>query len=65
MHPTISYEVSRTRIAELRDQAERDRLALAARRARSPRRHQLRDHLPTTPVMVARRLLTVTGIRTP
>ena len=65
MHPTIGYDVNRARTAELRDQAQCDRLAYAARRARRPRRHPLTDHLPTTPVMAARRLLTATGTRTP
>jgi hypothetical protein len=65
MHPTISYQVNRARTAELRDQAQRDRRAHAARRARRPRRHPLTDHLPTAPVMAARRLLTATSTRTP
>ena len=65
MHPTISYEMNRVRIAGLHDQAQRDGLAYAARRARRARRHQLRDHLPTAPVMAARRLLTVLRTRTP
>ena len=65
MHPTISYETNRARTAELRDQAQRDGLARAARRARRPRRHHLSDRLLTTPILAARRLLTVTGTRTP
>jgi len=65
MHPTISHDVNRARTAELRDQAQRDHLAHAARRAQRPRRHPLTDHLPITPVMAARRLLTATSTRTP
>jgi len=65
MHPTSTYQVNRARTAEMRDQAQRDRLAYAARRARRPRRRQLTDHLPTAPVIAARGLLTVTHTRTP
>jgi hypothetical protein len=64
MHPTIGYHLNRARTAELRDQAQRDGLAHAARRGRRPRWHQLTDHLAAAPVMAARRLLTVTSTRT-
>lgn len=63
MHPTLGYDLNRARTAELRDQAQRDGLAHAARRARRPRRHQLSDHLPTAPLMAVRRLLTMPGTR--
>ena len=65
MHPTISYNLHRARTTELHEQAQRDRLAHAARRVRRPRRHQLSDRLATGPVMAARRLVTVTGTRAP
>jgi hypothetical protein len=62
MHPTISYEMNRARIAELHHQAQRDGLAYAARQAR---RSRLRDHLTTAPIMAACRLLTMPRTRTP
>jgi len=65
MHPTISYEMNRARIAELHHQAQRDGLAYAVRQARRARRPRLRDHLTTAPIMAARRLLTMPRTRTP
>jgi hypothetical protein len=38
MHPTISYQLTQARIADLRQDAQRDTLAGAARRARPVRR---------------------------
>ena len=64
MHPTIGYDLNRARTAELCDQAQRDGLAYAARRARRPRRHQVSGHLPTVPLLAMRRLLTMSGTRT-
>jgi hypothetical protein len=63
MHPTLGYDLNQARTAELRDQAQRDGLAHATRRAR-PRRHQVSDHLPMVPLMAVRRLLTMSGTRT-
>lgn len=64
MHPTLGYDLNRARTAELSDQAQRDGLAHATRRARHPRRNQLSGHLPTAPLMAVRHLLTITGTRT-
>ena len=40
MHPIISYELAKARIAEMHSQARRDALARAARQARRARRHE-------------------------
>jgi hypothetical protein len=61
MHPTISYELAKARIADLHRQAERDRIAHAARRAR---RTQSRHNRPAHPASVlARRMLALLAPR--
>jgi hypothetical protein len=44
MHPTITEQLADARITEMRNQAERDRMARDARRARSPRRDARTRH---------------------
>lgn len=65
MHPSLSYDLNQARNAEMRHQAQRDALALAARRARRARQHQPGHHISQTPVLAARRLLTALGTRAP
>jgi hypothetical protein len=48
MHPTIGYELAKTRIADFHRQAQRDALARAARRTRHGR--------PSQPMLLALRL---------
>ena len=62
MHPTLSCELAKARIADMHRQAQRDALARAARRARHRRPYQpaLRIHAAVT-----RRLLSVLGARAP
>jgi hypothetical protein len=65
MHPTLSSELAKARMADLHRQAQRDALARAARRARRRRPDQ-----PTLPALRIRaaltgRLLTVLRARTP
>jgi hypothetical protein len=43
MHPTISYQLTQARLADLRQDAQRDTLARAARRAASPVRARRTD----------------------
>jgi hypothetical protein len=64
MHPTLSCELAKARIADLHRQAQRDTLARAARRTRHRRPYQ-----PTLPALrirtaVTRRLLSLLGART-
>jgi hypothetical protein len=44
MHPTIMEQLANARITEMRNQAERDRMARDARRARQPRRQARTRH---------------------
>ena len=46
MHPTISYQLAQARAADLRQHAQRDTLARAARRARPGRRGRAAPGLP-------------------
>ncbi|HTU06531.1 MAG TPA: hypothetical protein VMG13_13340 [Trebonia sp.] len=52
MHDAISYELAKTRIAELRQRAQRDALACAARQARPRERG---DAAPRWPLRRYRR----------
>jgi hypothetical protein len=65
MHPTLSCELAKARIADMHRQAQRDALARAARRAR--RRRPDQPALPALKIRAAvtRRLLTALGARTP
>jgi hypothetical protein len=49
MHPTTSYHLAQARIADLRQHAQRDTLARAARRARPVRRGHATPMWPTLP----------------
>jgi hypothetical protein len=63
MHPTIRYHLAKARIADLHQQAERDRMARAARLARTDRTRLL---MPAHRAMaLARRALAVLGARSP
>ena len=62
MHPTISNELAKARLADLHRQADRDRLAYAARRARRARPPQSRRALPALPAF-GRRVLAMLGAR--
>ena len=62
MHPIISYELAKARIAEMHSQARRDALARAARQARRERTHQPGYPAPAHPSAV-RRLLAALGAR--
>jgi len=44
MHPTIMEQLANARITEMRNQAERGRMARDARRARQPRRQARTRH---------------------
>jgi hypothetical protein len=65
MHPALSSELGKARMADMHRQAQRDALVRAARRAR--RRRQDQPTLPTLKIRAAltRRLLTVLRTRTP
>jgi len=61
MHPLIAHEVAKARIADWHRQAERDRLARAARlTGRKPHRHFAPGHLTA---VLARRLRAVLASR--
>ena len=55
MHPTISYQLAQARAADLRQHAQRDTLARAARRARPGRRGRAAPGLPAPSGRVRRR----------
>jgi hypothetical protein len=63
MYPTSSYELAKTRVADLHRQARRDALARAARRARRARTNRPGHPAPARPATV-RRLLAALGART-
>jgi hypothetical protein len=63
MYPLSSYQLAKTRAADLHRQARRDALARAARQARRARTHQPGHPAPTHPATV-RRLLAALGART-
>ena len=63
MYLPSSYELAKTRAADLHDQARRDTLARAARRARRARTYQPGHPGPARPAAV-RRLLSTLGTRT-
>ena len=44
MHPTITEQLADARVTDMRNQAERDRMARDARRARPPRRDARTQH---------------------
>jgi hypothetical protein len=54
MHPTISYELTQARTADLHHQAQHDALARAARRTRRTRRQQPRHLAPRLTAVVPR-----------
>lgn len=63
MHPIIHDELARARIADLHRQAERDRMAQAARSARKTHdRHFMPGHLAA---VLARRVLAVVAAHSP
>jgi hypothetical protein len=55
MHPTIMEQLAEARLTEMRNQAERDRMARDARRARPPHRRARTRH--RTAVMARARAL--------
>ena len=57
MYPYHHPEIARHRIAELHDQAERNALAIAVRRARRTRRDQSGPAMPARLARAARRIL--------
>jgi hypothetical protein len=63
MHPTLACQLARARTAQTQNQAQRDGLARAARRA-----HRVQGHRPAQPApartTITRRVLTVLGART-
>ena len=63
MHPTISYELAKARIADLRGQAERAQTARAARRARPARAEYAKNPVLSRPGVLARRALSMLGAR--
>ena len=62
MHPTMHYHLAKARIADLHQQAERDRTARAARLASTDRRLLMPAHQA---MALARRALAVLGSRSP
>jgi hypothetical protein len=63
MYPLTSYELTKARAADLHDQARRDTLARAARRACRAGTHRPGQPAPAHPAAV-RRVLTAVGART-
>jgi hypothetical protein len=58
MYPLSSYELAKTRAADLHRQARRDALARAARQARRAPAHQRSHRLRGFPAVTARRVIT-------
>jgi hypothetical protein len=56
MHPSIHYEIMKTRVADWQTEADQDRLAQTADRARRARQR------PSRPGALARRLLAATRL---
>ena len=63
MHPIIHGELARARTADLHRQAERDRMARAARFARNPHDRHFRPG--RLAAVLARRVLTVVAAHSP
>jgi len=57
MYPYRHPEIARNRIAELHDQAQRDALAIAIRRARRALRNRAGHATPARPARAVRRAL--------
>jgi hypothetical protein len=55
-HPTTSYQLAQTKIAELHRQADHDRLARAARQARPGPTLRTRDSVPGLLAAITRAL---------
>ena len=62
MEPTINQYVAQARVAEFRQQAQRDALIRAARRERRSQRRSSRRPAPARPAF-GRRVLTALGVR--
>jgi hypothetical protein len=66
MHPIILHDLTKARTSDLHRQAERDRLSLAAGRARqAPAQHSAPFMPVHTTAALIRRVLTLLGARTP
>lgn len=65
MNPTIRYELAKAQISDLHRQAQRDALAVAARRARRARPQQRSYPVRRLPAVLARRVLAVLGPGSP
>jgi hypothetical protein len=63
-HPTTSYQLAQTKIADLHRQAAHDRLARAARQARRGPAHRTRDSVPGFLAAITRRALAGPDART-
>jgi hypothetical protein len=63
MNPTTCYQLGRYKLTSLHEQARRDSLASAARRARRARRQPSRLPRPRPRAVAARRLLAALGTR--
>jgi hypothetical protein len=63
MYPYRHPEIARNRIAELHDQAQRDALAIAIRRARRARQDRSRRAMPARLALAARRMLVLDRTR--
>jgi hypothetical protein len=64
MYPISSYELAKTRAADLHRQAQRDALARAAHQARRARTDRPGRPAPAHPAAPVRRLLAALGART-
>jgi len=64
MYPFTSYELAKTRVADLHDQARRDTVARAARQARRAGTRRPGRPAPAHPAAAVDRLLAALGART-
>ncbi len=64
MHPTLTYQIAQSRVADRHRRAEQDALARTARQARRPHERQPWIRVPRLPVITARRVLTAWAAHT-
>ncbi len=64
MHPTLTYQIAQSRVADRHRRAEQDALARTARQARRPHERQPWIRVPRLSVLTARRVLTAWAAHT-
>ncbi len=61
MYSNFHYEIAKARVADIREEVQRDAMARAARNGRRTRKNQSARPAPRFPVVAARRMLTMLG----